>query len=110
MELNFGSIGAQTSVEKRLTASIEGSVDEEPVSLNEDSSSDDSSEGRFKIKRRPGETKEQAIARVKKQREIRRIEEFLRFAYPRQREAYIYKKKMLSPQDMNMSVDLFKLK
>ena len=34
----------------------------------------------------------------------------MRFAYPRQRETHIYKKKMLSPEDLNQSVDLLKLK
>ena len=63
-----------------------------------------------RIKRRPGETKQQAIERIKKQKELRRLENFMRFAYPRQRETHIYKKKMLSPEDLNQSVDLLKLK
>ncbi len=76
--------------------SIEDSVVEEPIDLN-DNSSTEAEDGKTRIKRRPGETKASALARYKKQKEINRIENFLRFAYPRQREAYLYKKKLLSP-------------
>ena len=34
----------------------------------------------------------------------------MRYAFPRQREAYLYKKKLLPPADLNMSVDLLMLK
>ena len=34
----------------------------------------------------------------------------MKYAYPRQREAYLYKKKLLPPEDLNMSVDLIKMK
>ena len=34
----------------------------------------------------------------------------VKYAYPRQREAYLYKKKLLPPEDLNMSVDLIKMK
>ena len=34
----------------------------------------------------------------------------MRFAYPRMRETYHYKKKLLPPEAYNMSVDLLKLK
>lgn len=58
----------------------------------------------------PGETKEEAVARDKRDREHRRLLKFMQFAYPRQREAYLYKKKMLDPDQMNTSVDLTMLK
>ena len=62
------------------------------------------------IKLRPGETKEQALERIKKQKEIRRIERLMRFAFPRQREEYVMKKKVLGPDLLGTSVDYFKLK
>ena len=34
----------------------------------------------------------------------------MRFAYPRQLETHVYKKKLLKPDELNMSVDLFRLK
>lgn len=63
-----------------------------------------------RIKRLPGETKQQAIERIERQKEIRRIEKLMKFAFPRQRETHIYKKKLLQPDELNMSVDLIKLK
>lgn len=63
-----------------------------------------------RLKRLPGETKTQAIERDKIEREHRRVLKFMRFAYPRQREAHHYKKKMLDPDQMNTTVDLTRLK
>ena len=34
----------------------------------------------------------------------------MKYAFPRRREEHLYKKKMLNPEDLNMSVDLIKLK
>lgn len=34
----------------------------------------------------------------------------MRYAFPRQREEYLYKKKLLPPGALNMSVDLLKMK
>ena len=34
----------------------------------------------------------------------------MRYAFPRHREEYLYKKKLLPPGALNMSVDLLKLK
>ena len=62
------------------------------------------------MKRRPGETKAQALDRIKREKEKQRIEKLLRMAFPRQRETYVYKKMLLPPEAQSMSVDLFKLK
>ena len=59
-----------------------------------------------KIKRRPGETKEQAIKRIEKAKELKRLQKLMQYAFPRQREAYLYKKKLLPPEELNRSVDL----
>jgi len=34
----------------------------------------------------------------------------MKYAFPRQREAYVYKKQFLGPEALNLSVDLIKLK
>ena len=34
----------------------------------------------------------------------------MKYAFPRQREAYVFKKELLGPDNLNMSVDLVKLK
>ena len=34
----------------------------------------------------------------------------MRYAFPRQREAYLYRKRLLPPERFNISVDLLKLK
>ena len=38
------------------------------------------------------------------------MQKLVQYAYPRQREAYLYKKKLLPPDALNMSVDLMKMK
>ena len=38
------------------------------------------------------------------------MQKLAQYAYPRQREAYLYKKKLLPPEALNMSVDLIKMK
>ena len=38
------------------------------------------------------------------------MQKLVQYAYPRQREAYLYKKKLLPPEALNMSVDLIKMK
>ena len=50
------------------------------------------------------------MQRLNKQKEMARIKRLMRFAYPRQRETHLYKKKLLPEEALNMSVDLFKLK
>ena len=62
------------------------------------------------MKRRKGETKQEAIERVKKWKEKKRVERLLRFAYPRQHETFLYKKKLLHYSEFNTSVDLSTLK
>jgi len=69
---------------------------------------DSTSQGVMKL--RPGETKGQALERIKRYKEIKRIEKLMRFAYPRQREEYIMKKKVLGPEQLNTSVDFIRLK
>lgn len=46
------------------------------------------------MKRLPGETREQAIERDQREKERKRVEKLLRLAYPRQREAHLFKAKM----------------
>ena len=77
--------------------------------LNNDSSEEETVGGR-KIKRRPGESKVQAIARIEKAKEVDRIQKLMKFAFPRQRDSHVYRKQLLSPEDYNMSVGLLSLK
>jgi len=69
---------------------------------------DDTSRGNVKV--RPGETKEEALERVKKYKELKRIEKLMKFAFPRQRENHQMKKKVFGPNEINASVDLLSLK
>ena len=41
---------------------------------------------------------------------MKRIQKLVRYAYPRQRETYVYKRKLLGPDSLNVSIDLFKLR
>ena len=77
--------------------------------LIETYSSEDGASGP-RVKKMPGETRDEAAERVRKQKELRRLQNLVRYAYPRQREAYLYKKKLLPPEAFNCSVDLLKLK
>ena len=60
--------------------------------------------------RKFGESKDQFQKRIDREKEKRRLEKLMRYAYPRQRETYMYKKKLLPPSALNMSVDLLSLK
>lgn len=62
------------------------------------------------LKRMPGESAEEAAERINKVKELKRIQKLVRYAYPRQRESYVYKKKLLGPDSVNVSIDLYKLK
>ena len=78
---------------------------------NQNSSIDsDGSPRKKKVKCKPGETLEEAQKRIDREKERRRVEKLLRYAYPRHRETYIYKKKLLPPDAMGSSVDLLSLK
>jgi len=82
-------------------------VSKSKTSLDDDSSDDDfTSKSGHRIKRKPGETKEQAIDRVNREKEIERVQKLMRFAFPRQRETHLYKKKLLDPEEQNTSVDI----
>ena len=48
---------------------------------------------------RPGETKEEYESRVFKHREFIRVKKLMRFAFPRQRETHLYKKKLLKESE-----------
>ena len=63
-----------------------------------------------KVKRRPWETIQQALEREAREKEVARLQKLMKYAFPRRREEHLYKKKMLNPEDLNMSVDLIKLK
>ena len=83
--------------------------------LNQDSSAGDtlavsSSHQYTKRTNTAEETREQAIQRHEQEKELKRLEKLMRYAYPRQREDYLYRKKLLTPAAFNMSVDLLKLK
>ena len=62
------------------------------------------------LKLRPGETKEEALERVRKYKEYKRIEKLMKFSYPRQRETHMMKKKVLGLDQMHCSVDYLTLK
>ena len=72
---------AHTNTAKETIASSdqEGIV----IEMNENSSVSEDEEGRKKIKRLPGETKEQAIERYEKTKEMRRLKKLMKYAYPR---------------------------
>lgn len=57
-----------------------------------------------------GESREEAEKRCEKEKELKRLEKLMRYAFPRQREEYNYRKRLLPPDAFNMSVDLLKLK
>ena len=82
--------------------------------INENSSDESSVDGHQKgfkrIKLIAGETREQAIERLAKEKEVKRLQKLMRYAYPRQREEHVYKKKLLPEKDHNASVDLVALK
>ena len=70
----------------------------------------ESDEDGHKVKRRPWETIQQALEREAREKEVARLQKLMKYAFPRRREEHLYKKKMLNPEDLNMSVDLIKLK
>ena len=60
--------------------------------------------GRKKIKRLPGETREQAFERYKKEKDLRRLKKLMKYAYPRQQEMHTLKKKLMpGPEEYNSS-------
>jgi len=59
-----------------------------------------------KIKRHPGESQQQAIARVLKAKEVNRIHRLMKFAYPRQLESHTLKRSLLKPEDFNTSINI----
>ena len=63
-----------------------------------------------KIKRRPWETIKEALEREAREKEVARLQKLMKYAFPRRREEHLYKKKLLNPEDFNMSVDLIRLK
>ena len=63
-----------------------------------------------KVKRRPWETIQEALQREAREKEVARLQKLMKYAFPRRREEHLYKKKLLNPEDFNMSVDLIKLK
>ena len=58
----------------------------------------------------PGETREMAEDRVAREKEIRRVQKLMKMAFPRQREAHVYKQRLLPPDRRGESVDLMRLK
>ena len=83
--MESGSINVQ--INKYASANKDASMesleqDESELNLNLTSGSEDE-EGRKKIKRLPGETKEQAIERYEKTKEMRRLKKLMKYAYPR---------------------------
>ena len=59
-----------------------------------------------------GETTKDYRERMEKMKEVDRVQKLMKFAFPRQRETHIYKRKLLSPQElkMNLTVSLVHLK
>ena len=69
------------------------------------------SNGKKHVKRLPGETREQAVERVIKDKEKRRLEKLLRLAYPRQREAHLLKHKIqIRPEEQSGGYELMRQK
>lgn len=68
------------------------------------------SNGKKRVKRLPGETREMAEDRVAREKEIRRVQKLMKMAFPRQREAHVYKQRLLPPDRRGESVDLMRLK
>ena len=60
--------------------------------------------GRKKIKRLPGEAREQAFERYKKEKDLRRLRKLMKYAYPRAQEMHTLKKKLMPrPEEYNSS-------
>ena len=69
-------------------------------------SDDDDSDSEDPMKMRPGESAQEFDARIERLKNASRIQKLMKFAFPRQRETHIYKKQLLSPKEMNLTVSL----
>ena len=105
---NFGKESHQVS--KQVSIGPSDKIPLREIEVVQDSLCDDDAASNGGIKLRPGETKEEALERIRKQKEIKRIEKLMKFAFPRLREEQIMKRKVLGPENVNESVDYMRLK